>query len=233
MEKEELQKLVNESNNFSEILKKQGKSVSGAALKILKSTLDAYGIDVHLLYERNPKKNKEKIPLEQILVKNSHYDKKTLKKRLIEAGLKNNCCENPNCGISEWNGKLLVMQLHHINGDNMDNRLENLQMLCPNCHSQTENHSGKNKKKEQNYCKDCGKPIGRKSTFCRNCAAKRKNKPKVKNKPTKEELYEMIKTTSFVEIGKKYGVSDKAVSKWCIKYGLPSTRKEIKEKYKK
>ena len=60
MEKEELQKLVNESNNFSEILKKQGKSVSGAALKILKSTLEAYGIDVHLLYERNPKKIKKK-----------------------------------------------------------------------------------------------------------------------------------------------------------------------------
>lgn len=103
-------------------------------------------------------------------------------------------------------------------------------MLCPNCHSQTENHSGKNSgKKLQNYCKDCGKEIGSRSTYCTKCAAKRKNKPKVENRPSKEELLEMIKTTSFVEIGKKYGVSDKAIAKWCVKYGLPSTRKEIKK----
>lgn len=229
MEKEELQKLVNESNSFNDILRKQGKSISGAALKILKSTLEAYDIDTHLLYERKPRKFNETIPLEQMLVKNSYCDKKTLKKRLIEAGLKSNRCENPNCGILEWNGKPLVMQLHHINGDNTDNRLENLQMLCPNCHSQTENHSGRNKRKEQNYCKKCGKPIGNKSTYCTKCVPKH-SKEKVINKPSKEELWELIKINSFVKIGEMYGVSDRAVSKWCIKYGLPSTRKEIKEK---
>lgn len=229
MTKEELQKLVNESNSYREILVKQGKSISGAAIKLLKSTLDSYGIDTHLLYERKPHKHAEKIPLENLLVKSSFYDKKNLKRRLIEAGLKTNCCEK--CGNKgEWNGEPLTIQLHHINGDRTDNRIENLQMLCPNCHSQTENHSGKNSgRKLQNYCKDCGKEIGSKSTYCTKCAAKRKNKPKVENKPSKEELLEMIKTTSFVEIGKKYGVSDKAITKWCVKYGLPSTRKEIKK----
>ena len=54
MTKEELQKLVNESNSYREILVKQGKSISGAAIKLLKSTLDSYGIDTHLLYERKP-----------------------------------------------------------------------------------------------------------------------------------------------------------------------------------
>ena len=66
-----------------------------------------------------------------------------LKNRLLQAGLKQNRCEI--CGIAEWCGAPLVMALHHVNGDRSDNRLENLQLVCPNCHSQTENFSGRNK----------------------------------------------------------------------------------------
>ena len=63
--------------------------------------------------------------------------------RLISAGLLANRCEA--CGIEEWLGAPLSMALHHVNGDGQDNRLENLQMLCPNCHSQTENFAGRNR----------------------------------------------------------------------------------------
>lgn len=48
------------------------------------------------------------------------------------------------CGLSEWNGNLLTLELHHIDGDCMNNVLENLMLLCPNCHSQTKNWRGKN-----------------------------------------------------------------------------------------
>jgi hypothetical protein len=65
-----------------------------------------------------------------------------VKARLLRAGLKHNRCEI--CGIEEWLGAPLSMALHHLNGDGQDNRLENLQMLCPNCHSQTENFAGRN-----------------------------------------------------------------------------------------
>jgi hypothetical protein len=64
-----------------------------------------------------------------------------LKRRLLAAGLKVNRCET--CGIDEWRGKPLSMALHHINGDGLDNRLENLMLLCPNCHAQTPNFSGR------------------------------------------------------------------------------------------
>ena len=70
-----------------------------------------------------------------------------LKRRLIAAGLKENRCENEDCGLAEWRGKPLSMALHHVNGDGSDNRLENLRMLCPNCHSQTENFAGRNRKR--------------------------------------------------------------------------------------
>lgn len=68
-----------------------------------------------------------------------------LKKRMIKAGIKNNICEL--CGLEEWQGKKIEMELHHINGNNKDHRLVNLQMICPNCHSQTKNFRGLNKKK--------------------------------------------------------------------------------------
>ena len=52
------------------------------------------------------------------------------------------------CGITEWNGKPLNMELHHKNGISYDHRLENLEMICPNCHAQTDTYRSKNKTKE-------------------------------------------------------------------------------------
>lgn len=65
------------------------------------------------------------------------------KARLLRDGLKPNRCER--CGLTEWQGKPLTLALHHINGDRLDNRLENLRLLCPNCHSQTDNFAGRNR----------------------------------------------------------------------------------------
>jgi 5-methylcytosine-specific restriction endonuclease McrA len=68
-----------------------------------------------------------------------------LKRRLLAAGLLPLHCER--CGISRWLGKALSLQLHHVNGDARDNRLESLQILCPNCHSETGTWGGRNGKR--------------------------------------------------------------------------------------
>lgn len=232
-EKELLEKLVAESNSYAEILRKLGKSNSGVATRLLKEKLDSYEIPHHFISQTVGGKI-NKIPLKEILVENRPYRSQALKERLIEEGLKLNKCENPECGISEWYGHPIVLQLHHINGNHNDNRLENLQILCPNCHSLTENFNGKKLKKEQKFCPDCGEPINHKSTYCRKCSIKHRPNPSIKkvkeeDKPSREELLEMIKTTSFVDIGKKYGVTDNAIRKWCKKYEIPSTKKELKE----
>jgi transposase-like protein len=81
-------------------------------------------------------------PVTAYLVRGQRRHRGNLKRRLIAAGLKHGACEI--CGISEWRGEPLALALHHLNGDGRDNRLENLQLLCPNCHSQTENFAGRN-----------------------------------------------------------------------------------------
>ena len=68
-----------------------------------------------------------------------------IKRRLIQLGLKTHACEI--CGVDSWLGAPLSLALHHVNGDGRDNRLENLQMLCPNCHSQTGNFAGRNRRR--------------------------------------------------------------------------------------
>ena len=74
--------------------------------------------------------------LTAILDINSSLSSSNVKERLFNHKIKENKCEI--CGLTEWLGKSINCELHHINGDNTDNRLENLQILCPNCHSQTD-----------------------------------------------------------------------------------------------
>jgi 5-methylcytosine-specific restriction endonuclease McrA len=82
-------------------------------------------------------------PLDSVLVLGRRRSRFHLKNRLLAERLKQPCCEE--CGIGEWHGRSLALELHHINGDGLDNRLENLLLLCPNCHSQTDSWGGRNK----------------------------------------------------------------------------------------
>jgi DNA-binding transcriptional ArsR family regulator len=87
-----------------------------------------------------------KIPLENLLIKNREIStsRQHLKERLKDVGLlKQECYE---CKITEWKNKPLSLHLDHINGNTNDNRLFNLRLLCPNCHSQTDTYGGRNKK---------------------------------------------------------------------------------------
>lgn len=165
-----------------------------------------------------------KIPLENILVENSTYtNNHDLKKRLLETNLVQYKCSI--CNISDWLGKNISLHLDHINGTNNDHRLENLRLLCPNCHSQTDTFAGKNKKKkekknkekleskkQENICCDCQKIISVKSVRCKSCNGKA-NAPTKIEWPTNEELHRLLETNSYVTIGKMLGVSDNSIRK--------------------
>jgi hypothetical protein len=109
------------------------------------------------IYQPNPgrrgiKRNESEfynitIPLDDIISGKfeGHYLSSRLRKRLIKEGYKQNKCEV--CAIDEWMGKKITCELHHIDSNRGNNILENLLILCPNCHSQTPNHSKKKKNK--------------------------------------------------------------------------------------
>lgn len=96
-----------------------------------------------LVYAKNGGKP-TKFELQDILEgKHPQYNTTKLRVRLLKEGIFTNTCSE--CGITEYNGKPLVMQLDHIDGDSSNHMFANLRLLCPNCHSQTDTFCGKNK----------------------------------------------------------------------------------------
>ena len=138
------------------------------------------------------------------------------------------------CGWGEANpttGKV-PLEIHHIDGDYRNCTESNLEVLCPNCHSLTPNFGSLNKegRGETNtrkcYCVDCGKSITNGAIRCSEC----EHKNRITEKPaTREELKALIRSTPFTAIGEKFGVSDNTIRKWCIRYDLPTRKKDIKE----
>ncbi len=115
-------------------------------------------------------RNKNYLQIKDIsvhLVENSKITRHDLKKRLLRDGLLENKCYK--CGLGTiWNGEKLSLQLEHINGISNDNRIENLEILCPNCHTQTKTYGSK-RFKIINKCKECGRDIYKYSERCVKC----------------------------------------------------------------
>lgn len=146
--REEYEDAIRNAKSIAQALRNLGIKDRGGNYRIIKNAIDKYEIDtshftgqgwnVNLNFNPNPKTKTE-----DLLVENSNYNSYKLKKRLISEGYKEKRCEC--CGLTEWQGKEIPLELHHINGDNNDNRIENLEILCPNCHAQTDNYRGRNK----------------------------------------------------------------------------------------
>lgn len=208
----ELKKIVKSSSTISAILAHFNLENKGSNYRTLQKRLQEDNIDYsHIKLGLNSNKNKKipkvKIPLSEILTENSHYSRRSLKKRLLQDGLLVNQCYI--CGqLPEWNGKPLILQLDHINGISNDNRLENLRILCPHCHSQTETFAGKRFKKIT--------PSEINPNWRQN---PRINNRKVE-RPTKEELEKLLWKLPITKIAKQFSVSDKAVAKWAKSYEL-------------
>lgn len=152
--KEELQLILDKSTTIGEVLQAFGLINKGNNYKTLQERVVAEELSLDTLKENRRKmqtnvlyNNRPRIPTEDILNNHSGYSRTTsLKERLIKEGYTQNICSI--CGLSGfWNNMPLSLQLDHINGIKTDNSLENLRLVCPNCHTQTKTFSGRNKNK--------------------------------------------------------------------------------------
>lgn len=154
-------------------------------------------------------KRKEKIPIEELLTKNSiHLNRGNLKSRLVNEGLMRYECVF--CGnTGEWMGRKFSLVLDHKNGVNNDNRIENLRLLCPNCNASLPTHCSKNGKNKANKKKP--------KKIIKSALEIQIPRRKV-DRPPLHILLNEVDELGYSATGRKYGVSDNAIRKWIKVY---------------
>ena len=154
--KELLEPIVASSTSIADVLRKLGLKLGGGSYAWVPRVIKQHGIDCsHFLGQRKNRGNAhsggtDKLHWSEVLVYDrlNGFREKTsrLRRALIDSGVVEKCVE---CGqLPEWNGKPLVLQIEHRNGDFLDNRPGNVCFLCPNCHSQTPTFGFKNAKRQ-------------------------------------------------------------------------------------
>ena len=232
--KELLEALVKESVSVAEVLRKLGKQPSGNTHLYISKRIKELGIDTSHFLGRGANRGKKhkggtpKKTWQEILVLRQDNKRELtlrLRRALIEYGRKYEC-ENLNCSVREtWLDREITLHVDHLNGNWRDNRPKNLRFLCPNCHSQTDNYCGSkgytgrismigaNRKQY--------KPEIMLTPTNQNFAKKRSYlKARKVERPSKEDLQKLVWEKPTIHIAKDFGVSDKAIEKWCKAYGI-------------
>ena len=185
--KETAEKICKEVFSVADFCRKVGWKPKGSNYKTFYKYVKEYNLDTsHFTGFRtnigNRLNEKNNMSNEDYFVKGKTKKSSEIVKRILKYNLKKYECSC--CKISDWNGKPLTLQLHHIDGDSTNNTLDNLVFLCPNCHSQTDNFAGKANKKgicnrthvmtRKYICKNCGKPLHKepKTGLCKDCLIK-------------------------------------------------------------
>jgi hypothetical protein len=244
--------LIKSSYSLREVCLKANIVVTTGNYDTLKRIIKEENIDISH-FKRQCATKRESHDIEYYLVKDSQISSYKLKMKLLKSGLKEQKCEC--CGLVEWLGQPMKLEPHHINGDNKDNRIENIQLLCPNCHSYTDNYGGKNQKinkntkpkKEKRKTIDIdflqelldkyddinivSEKIGKKPRTVLRYIKKYNLVIKEKQPKYSYEVNTMVDLMkmhhNYSKVGEILGISDNAVKKRFIRLGYPDNIKDL------
>ncbi len=215
-----------EAYSVCDLLRRLGLSETGANhqhYKIKLAKLGFGGFKERLAGTNRPRSTTGLDSLKAVLVRGAKPGGSDLRHRLVKYGLLQNACNE--CGQGPvWRDRQLSLHLDHIDGDRCNNRLDNLRILCPNCHSQTETYgkvknpppgtlSERLRARSGKKC-SCGAALLKrnKSGSCGDCY--RSEIPKKSQRPPLEELLADVDNIGYSATGRKHGVSDTTVRKW-------------------
>lgn len=143
---EQIKIAVSESSSIAQALKKLGVVAQGGNYKVFHRAIKKYNIDTSHFIGQAHNRGKSfgyKKPINEYLTVDSTISSHHLRVRLIKENIFKSKCSN--CNLTNWLENKIPLELDHINGINTDNRLNNLRLLCPNCHALTSTYRGKNK----------------------------------------------------------------------------------------
>jgi predicted RNA-binding Zn-ribbon protein involved in translation (DUF1610 family) len=205
------------------------KKVTGSGLGHFSKVVKGYGIDTsHWLGKHNTlgRNAHNRRSWQDVLIKRSNGMRqraRTPRRALIESGREYKC---ETCGLRQWRKKRITLEVEHKDGDFQNDSPDNLEFICPNCHSQTETFgrrlNGEKHHREEPWIRKIKKesdPYWR----TKNRISKRKVQ-----RPNPAELLSLMQSMSMVKIGDKFGVSDNAVRKWAKRYGMEIIRARSK-----
>lgn len=220
LEKPEIQKLFDTHHSICDILKEIGLNAYNGNhrtlhRRVLLDNLDLTKFNINKdVWRKDHLRIARKLrSFDDIFVEDSSYNSnKSLKNHLFKLDIVEHRCAL--CGnIGQHNHKPLSLQLDHINGISNDNRVENLRLLCPNCHSQTDTFAGK-RNKIVYKCETCKSTITKNSTKCRLCQSHSRKGVNTLEWPSVEVVVDMVKSSSFVKVGEILQRSDNSIRKF-------------------
>lgn len=235
--KELLEAAVKNSTSLAGTLRYLGLKHAGGTQNYIKNIIKRFNINTSHFTGQGHNKGKilKRKSFTEILVNKPRFYKektKLLRRAMIESGIEYKCNI---CGISNWNNKNISLEIHHIDENNLNNIKTNLEFQCPNCHSQSDSYC-KRKTLNKNttnidkvvllkkvYLCSCGNKKSKNSIRCKKCdfIVRSNDNSKKKFIVSKEELSDLInKKISFIQLGKKFGVSDNAIRKRARKFNL-------------
>jgi len=160
---DQLREAIAQAKSYAEVLRRLGLVPAGGNYATLKRRIQALGVDTSHFLGMGWRRGTSQpvvpgLPLSALLVEGRRTKSNHLKRRLLREGLKVHRCEH--CLRRSWNGEPIPLELDHSNGRSDDNRLSNLQLLCPNCHAQTPTYRARNIRRTWIHQADVGPDKG-------------------------------------------------------------------------